>query len=295
MLSLHQLRTFLEVVQTGSVREAADRLIVSQPAVSSALAALQRTLGVPVVERDGRGLRITPAGERLATYGRQVFALLDEAVADVRAAAGGASAVRLTAVTTAAEQLLPALLAEFEPAAVELHVANRDAVWDRLAHGEADLAIGGRPPDERFVSRAIRPNQLIVVASPQMGIDANTLGTATWLVREPGSGTRATTEALFEALGITPTTVTIGSNGAILGCVRVGLGVSLLSRDALARDLAAKEIVEVPTARTPLVRDWHIVALAGREPTIGARRFLDHVIESGAFERPARGAPSDPV
>jgi LysR family transcriptional regulator, low CO2-responsive transcriptional regulator len=288
MLSLHQLRTFLEVVQTGSVREAADRLIVSQPAVSSALASLQRTLGVAVVERDGRGLRITAAGERLATYGRQVFALLDEAVADVRAAAGGASAVRLAAVTTAAEQLLPALLAGFESrplaAAVELHVANRDAVWDRLAHGEADLAIGGRPPDERFVSRAVRPNQLVVVASAQAGVDESTLGAATWLVREPGSGTRATTEALFEALGITPTTVTIGSNGAILGCVRVGLGVSLLSRDALARDLSAG-IVEIPTARTPLVRDWHIVALVGREPTIGAQRFLDHVVETGAFER----------
>jgi LysR family transcriptional regulator, low CO2-responsive transcriptional regulator len=289
MLSLHQLRTFLEVVETGSVREAAERLVVSQPAVSSALASLQRTLGAALVERDGRGLRITPAGERLAAHGRRVFALLDEAAADVRAAAGGAPVVRLAAVTTAAEQLLPALLAEFESrplaAAVELHVANREAVWDRLAHGESDLVIGGRPPDERFVSCAVRPNQLVVVASPSSGVDAGALGAATWLVREPGSGTRATTEALFEALGITPPTVTIGSNGAILGCVRVGLGVSLLSRDALARDLAAGEIVEVTTSRTPLVRDWHIVALGGRELTVGAQRFVEHAVETGAFER----------
>lgn len=290
MISLHQLHTFLEVTRSGSVREAAERLVVSQPAVSSALAALQRELGVAIVERDGRGLRLTAAGERLAVYGRQIFALIDEAVVGTRAAAGGAAAVRLAAVTTAAEQLLPSLLAGFGgqalSAAVELHVANRESVWDRLAHGEADLAIGGRPPDDRFVTRAIRANELVIVASGEHAIDESGLGTATWLVREPGSGTRATTEALFESLGIAPRTVTIGSNGAILGCVRVGLGVSLLSRDALARDVAAGAVVEVATARTPLVRDWHIVALAARAPTIGAQRFVDYVIASGAFREP---------
>ncbi len=288
MLSLHQLRTFLEVARTGSVREAADRLVVSQPAVSSALAALQRTVGTPVVARDGRGLRLTPAGETLAAYGRRVFALLDEAVANARAAGGAAALpVKLAVVTTAAEQLVPALLAGFDAAvpgaAVDLHVANRDAVWDRLLHGEADLALGGRPPDDRFATCAVRENVLVVVGAARRGLDAAALAGATWLVREPGSGTRATTETLFESLGIAPKTTTVGSNGAILGCLRAGLGVSLLSRGAVARDLADGSAAEIPTPHTPLRRDWHLVALAGRPLPPGARRFVEHAVESGAF------------
>lgn len=291
MLSLNQLRTFLEVARTGSVRDAAERLVVSQPAVSSALAGLQRSVGAAVVERDGRGLKITAAGVRLASYGRRIFALLDEAVVESRAAAADeAGVVRLCVVTTAAEQLVPELLAGFESrsptAAVELSVANRQQVWDRLAHGEADLALGGRPPDERFVTCAVRPNALVIVASSAANVRAPELGAATWLVREPGSGTRTTTEALFESLAIAPRTVTIGSNGAILGCVRAGLGVSLLSRGAIVRDLAERSVVEVATPRTPLQRDWHLVALAGRAPTSGARRFLQHALDAGTFHAP---------
>jgi DNA-binding transcriptional LysR family regulator len=286
MFSLHQLRTFGEVARAGSVRDAAEHLMVSQPAVSAALGALGRAVGAPLVARDGRGLRLTPAGERLAAYGRRIVALLDEALVEARAAAqAGASRVRLAVVTTAAEQLVPELLVSFTAAAdapaVDLRVANRDAVWDLLAHGEADLALAGRPPDERFVSRAHRPNALVVVAAQRLAGAAPE--TATWLVREPGSGTRATTDALFEALGIEPRTVTIGSNAAILGCVRAGLGVSLLSRGALARELAAGTVAELATARTPLQRDWHLSAARDAAPTGGARRFVEHAVASGAF------------
>ncbi len=289
MLSLNQLRTFLEVARAGSVRDAAEHLVVSQPAVSSALASLQRTIGAPVVARDGRGVKLTAAGERLADYGRRIVALIDQAVVEARAAAEQREAiVRLAVVTTAAEQLVPQLIAGFEPAAggtaVELHVANRQQVWDRLAHGEADLALGGRPPDERFATRAVRSNALVVVAAAAAAPrDAAALAASTWLVRESGSGTRATTESLFEALGIAPRTLTIGSNGAIQACVRAGLGVSLLSRGALARDLTDGAVVEVATPHTPLQRDWHLVARAGEAATAGASRFIRHVLAAGAF------------
>ena len=83
-LTLGQLRTFLAVASTGSVRAAADQLVVTQPAVSSALAAVRKQVGVALVMRDGRGLRLTPAGEALAERARAALALLDEAVAAAR-------------------------------------------------------------------------------------------------------------------------------------------------------------------------------------------------------------------
>jgi DNA-binding transcriptional LysR family regulator len=288
MISLNQMRTFLEVARLGSVRAAAQRLVISQPAVSSALAGLQRAVGTPVVERDGRGVRLTPAGEQLAVYSRRVFALLDEAVAEARAAATpGAGRLRLAAVTTAAEQLLPDLLSGFREAApgvdVALDVANKDQVWERLDHWEADLVVAGRAPHgASVVTLAIRPNAVVVVGAPgsKAGRD---LAQATWLLREAGSGTRETTEAFFAELGIAPRAVTIGSNGAIRECARVGLGISLLSRDAVAREIADGTLAEIPTPITPLVRDWYLVASADRELPPGARRFLAYVIEKGAF------------
>ncbi|MDQ3354808.1 MAG: LysR family transcriptional regulator, partial [Actinomycetota bacterium] len=101
-MTLTQLRSFVEVASTGSVRQAAAHLVVSQPAVSAAVAALQRDLGVPLVAREGRGLELTPAGRVFAGYARQVLGLLDEA----RVAAAGQLSpergrVRLAAVTTA--------------------------------------------------------------------------------------------------------------------------------------------------------------------------------------------------
>ncbi len=286
---MNAVRTFLEVARTGSVREASEHLVVSQPAVSAALAGLARTIGTPLVERDGRGVRLTAAGRSLESYGRRMVALLDEAVAEARSAAEtGPNRLRLAAVTTGAEAVLPELLRDFAGqhpfVDVILDVANKDRVWERLDRWEADLVLGGRPPSGGpFVTRAIRSNAVVVVAAPGRTYAREDLATATWLLREPGSGTRETTEFVLGELGIAPPTTTIGSNGAIRACVRVGLGVSLLSRDAVASDLADGTLAEVPTSVTPLVRDWHLVANARRPLVAGAQRFLDHVIAHGAF------------
>lgn len=290
MLSLNAVRTFLEVARAGSVRLAAERLVISQPAVSSALAGLQKTIGTPIVEREGRGVRLTAAGECLALYGYRIFALMDEAVAESRSAALPTTGrVRLAAVTTGAEHLVPDLLRGFRVAApeivIELNVANKDHVWESLDRWEADLVLAGRPPiGGAYLTRALRANAVVVIAAPGTGYDLAALASATWLLREPGSGTRETCESVFAELGIAPPTTTIGSNGAIRECVRVGLGISLLSRDAVARDLADGTLAEIPTPATPLARNWHLVASNAHALTPAAQRFLDYVIASGAFE-----------
>ncbi|MGH9283095.1 MAG: LysR family transcriptional regulator, partial [Acidimicrobiales bacterium] len=150
-MTLNQLRTFLAVAETGSVRAAAERLVVTQPAVSSALATLSAEVGVPLVAREGRGLRLTAAGVAFATYTRQALGLLDQAV---NAAAGHdhpeRGRLRLAAVTTAGERIVPGLLAGFRrghpEAGIVLEVGNRRRVWDLLANRQVDLAVGGRPP-----------------------------------------------------------------------------------------------------------------------------------------------------
>src|SRR5882724_1831150 len=194
-LTLGQLRTFLAVASTGSVRAAAEQLVVTQPAVSSALAAVRKQVGVALVTRDGRGLRLTPAGEALAERARAALALLDEAVAAARGEADpDRGRLRLASVTTAGEHLPPLLasfLADHPEVAVSLEVGNRRRVADLLAHHEVDLAIGGRPPPGAE-TLAVRANHLVLISAPTSASVARTvteaeLASATWLLREPGS------------------------------------------------------------------------------------------------------------
>jgi DNA-binding transcriptional LysR family regulator len=269
-VTLTQLRTFLAVAETASVRSAAERLVVSQPSVSAAVASLERELGVALVARQGRGLRITPAGLVFADRVRQSLGLLDLAVRSAQSLeAPGQGTVRVMTVTTAAERLLPPLLAVFRqqhPAAgVNVQVGNRTVVWEALRDHIADLAIAGRPPVAAPLRvLATAPNQLVLVGPPvdPREVAVSTLADQTWLLREAGSGTRDATDDLLADLGITPPTMILGSNGAVEQAVAAGLGIALISLDAVADRIAGGTVAVWPCPGTPLDRPWHLVAHA---------------------------------
>ncbi|MDQ6837594.1 MAG: LysR substrate-binding domain-containing protein [Actinomycetota bacterium] len=286
----------MTVADTGSVREAAQRLVVSQSAVSSVLAALAGELGVRLVERDGRGLRITEAGEVLAGYGRRILGLWEEArVATVAKADPEHGRLRLAVVTTAGEHVVPPLLAAFRSkhptVEVTLEVGNRSRVQELLTQGGADLGVGGRPPiGGQLVSLAYSDNELVVISAPTEGgvdsirpVTVARLAAQTWLVREPGSGTASTADELLAELGINPSRLTLGSNGSIRESVMVGLGIALVSRAAVIREIAEGSLEEWRSGPLPLRRRWHLMARAGEELPATAAMFRNHVLgEEGA-------------
>jgi DNA-binding transcriptional LysR family regulator len=244
---------------------------------------------VSLTLRDGRGLRLSPAGETFAGYARDVVALVD---AGVEAAAGrsapGQGTLRLAAVTTAAENVMPSFLAAFRQrfpeVRIHLEVGNRARVWDLLAHHEVDVVVGGRPPASKpFVVRAARDNALVLVApasQPVVTVAAD-LAVETWLLREPGSGTRGAVVDLIEQLDIDPPTLTLGSNGAIRQSVEAGLGIAVLSRDAVARQLGRGALAEWSVPPFPVRRPWHVVTRADRPVPATVELFLTHLLESG--------------
>ncbi len=299
-MTLNQLRTFLAVAETGSVRAAAEQLVVTQAAVSASLAALQRSLAVALVVPDGRGLRLTEAGRAYAGYVRRILGLLDEASLAARAAADpDRGELRIAAVTTAAEQIIPAILSGFRTryphTGIRLEAGNRDRVHALLDRHQVDIILGGRPePGWDVTVHAIRPHELVVVAAPDLAARAREsaasgllawLARQTWLLREPGSGTRATTDTLLAELDIAPPTLVVGSNGAIRESARVGLGVTLVSRDGVADELAAGKLAVIDVAGTPLHRDWYLVAQPGALMAPAAR-LVAHAIAAGGFRRP---------
>ena len=276
-----RLRAFVAVAETGSVRAAAQRLVVTESAVSAAVAALTRDVGAPLLERQGRGLRLTSSGQTYAGYARTILGLQAEALAAARGEADPSRGqVRRAAVTTAGEHVLPVLLAsfraEYHDVALGLEVGTREHVWGLLAAHEADLVIAGRAPAAlRAVVRAVRRNTLIVVGSPAVTADFDRERT-TWLMREAGSGTRETCETLLASLDVEPPTLTLGSNGAVVAGAAAGLGVTLVSRDAVRGLLAAGDVMEVAVPQTPMRRPWHAVTYA--RPTAATEVLVAHLL-----------------
>ena len=163
-ITLTQLRSFLAVVRTGSVSGAADELVVTQPSVSAAVAALSRELGIDLLERHGRGVRPTAAGAAFAPYAVDVVGLLETGARAAREEGAAARReLRVAAVTTAAESFVPGLLRAFSGARpgvrVTLDVGNRDRVLELLTTHAADVAFGGSPPRDARHRGASDPAQ----------------------------------------------------------------------------------------------------------------------------------------
>jgi DNA-binding transcriptional LysR family regulator len=285
-VTLTQLRTFLAVVRTGSVRAAADELIVTQPSVSAAVSALSRELGTPLLERDGRGVRPTPAGSRFAPYAADVIGLLETGrrVAHETAAE---RTLRIAAVTTAAESFVPGLMhafaAEHPDIGLTLSVGNRGRVLEMLLEHEADVAFGGRPPrDDRIVADAFRANEHVLITAvddPLVGatVSPDALNGRSWLLREPGSGTRTVNEEFIAAAGLDVPTLTVGSNGAIKQAARAGLGVSFVSRDAVDAEIEAELVGVIAVEPGPAPRDWHLMHSRVGPPRAGVQAFVEFV------------------
>ncbi|HEV3401343.1 MAG TPA: LysR substrate-binding domain-containing protein [Acidimicrobiales bacterium] len=290
------------------MRAAAERLFVSQPAVSAAVAAIHKELEVALVTRQARGLQLTPSEDVFAGYARQLLGLLDEAKeATVGQGHPERGRVRRAAVTSAGEHALPRLLASFRSRFAETEVSSRLATGrasgTSSSDGEVDLAVGGRPPGSgRFTTLATRPNVLVLVAADPADpapdgcrdVSLERLRRQVLLLHEAGSGTRSTAEELLDELGISPRALTLGSNGVIRESVLVGLDITLISRDAGSRELDERALEEwrCPAAGTapdggresivPRQRAWHLVARAGDELPPTARLFLTHIADPDA-------------
>lgn len=301
-MTLTQLRTFLEVARQGSVRSASEVLMIKEPSVSAALAALRDEVRVALVERDGRGIRLTAAGLELAHYAERILKLSEQAVRDVREASMRPAPLRLVAVHTAGEFVLPALLKRFRQANPQiqlwLEVGNRATVLERLAAREAELGFGGHPPAGGGIAgKAFLDNELIVVArhdhplARRRRIPPALLGTETWLLREVGSGTRISAQQFFASRGIEPKSVLpLGSNGAVKQAAVAGLGITLLSSRAVAPELAAGALKRLAVEGTPLQRPWYVLYRSGESLSDSALLFLD-LVRSPSPPLAALGAP----
>jgi len=303
--TLKQLRAFAAVARHRSFTEAARELHLTQPAVSMQVKALEGLAGMPLVERAGREVAVTPAGAELLVHARAALRALDDA-RDALAALRGLSSGRVSiAVVSTAKYFAPKLLARFaraHPALdLRLYVANRETVLRRLVDDEVDLAIMGTPPRHlETTAFAFAKHPLVVVAPPDhplargRRVPVRALDGAPFLVREPGSGTRAAMERYFRAHRVRPgRTTELESNETIKQAVMAGMGLAFLSRHAVGLELRAGALAVLDVEGLPVVRSWHVVHRTGRRLSPAADALERFVLEHGrafldAWPAPAR-------
>jgi DNA-binding transcriptional LysR family regulator len=285
-VTLNQLSSFLAVAREGSVSAAAEKLYVTQPSISAAVSALSRELGVDLTERVGRGVGLTPAGEAFRPYAADVLGLIDQGRKAAREAADvSMRSLRIVAVATAAEFVVPSLLRSFTALHPEinltLEVANRAELFDRVLEHEVDVAIAGRPPeDERIAGHSFLDNEIALIGAPgdplagARAVRPEELGRRVWLMRESGSGTRLLVAEFLSDHDLRPQTLTLGSNGAIKAAVRLGLGLSLQSRVAVEHELSDGTLAEIHVRGGLPRREWYALHSATVPPRPAVEQFL---------------------
>jgi DNA-binding transcriptional LysR family regulator len=292
--TFRQLKALHTVAKLGSVSGAAEELRLTQPAVSLQIRLLEDAAGAPLLQRVGRGVQLTAAGEILARYALEILDLWNGAADDLAALHGEqGGTLRIGAITTA-EYLIPPFLVRFTEARpqvkVQFKVGNRADIIRMLATHEIDLAVMGSPPRElRTVATAFAKHPMAFVASPSHALMKKkrlTLGdleSANLFVRERGSGTRSTVENLFRQAGHK---IHIGSelssNEAIKQLVEAGLGISFLSLHACSLEFQAGLLALLPLPDNPIERDWYVMHVSDKRLPHVASLFRDFLIEEGA-------------
>jgi DNA-binding transcriptional LysR family regulator len=246
---------------------------------------LEESAGVPLFERIGKQLHVTPAGSDLLTHARRVMEGMreaGEAMDNLRGLAAGHLSI---AVVSTAKYFAPKLLTLFREAhpAIELRLsdANREEVLRLLRTNAVDLAIMGRPPDDlETVAESFAPHPHVIIAprthrlSARRGIAVKELALETFISREPGSGTRSVMERFFAKSKITPgIAMVMTSNESIKQAVMAGMGLSFISSHTIGLELQAGHLVALDVTGLPVMRRWYVAHLAAKRLTPTAQAF----------------------
>lgn len=303
-LTFRQLRVFAEVARLGSNQAAAAALHITPPAVSMQLRELESQVGLPLFNREGRKLGLSTAGEYFLVYARRLLAVHKDAEDAMARFLKLDRGVLTLGIVSTAKHFVPQLLARFhqEHPGIELKLRvahNREKLVALMQAGEVDLSVMGRPPKEiEARAEAFAAHPLVFVAAPGHplaelpAIPPAALAGYPFVVREPGSGTRAAMEAFFQEHGLNPTIgMEVASNETIKHAVMAGLGLSLLSLHTIGLELHGKLLRMLDVAGTPLMRTWFVVRMQARQLSPAAEAFRYFIIEHGEAHLLAHDTP----
>lgn len=247
---------------------------MTQPAVTFQIKQLEEHLNTRLFERSHGRIALTPAGELVLGYAEKILTLSEELETRVSELTGEISGpLLLGASTTVAEFFLPQILGEFKArhplVRARMTVGNSESIVTRVAEHSLDLGLIESPSQLNGVQTEVCCDDVMVmICSPRYKlakagkVSAAEVASEPFISREPGSGTREVADQYFQHNGVSPDAINVvmelGSPEAIKGVVETGLGVSILSRATVAKELKLGVLVAVPLD-PPLIRGLSVV------------------------------------
>ncbi len=282
------LRVFMTVAQLENFTRTAEKLHMSQPAVSQYVRQLEQQYGVRLFERTNTYVRLTKAGEIVYYYATKISHLyerMDHLLEDLMHKAKGPLSIGSS--YTYGEYVLPekisAFLQTYPDIEPTIKIGNTQLIADLVANHQLDVGIvEGHFNEHDLNVQPFAKDKMVLIASPNHALieqlDIKKLENEMWIVREEGSGTREAVEDVWKSLGIKPQKKMIfSSTQSIKGAVEAGLGISLLSTAAIAKELESEHISKLSVKKMPFTRTFSIIT---KQPfqTKACKMFIEELM-----------------
>jgi DNA-binding transcriptional LysR family regulator len=298
-LSLRQLRSMVAILRHGKIVAAAAELGVTPSAITLQLQQLERETGLLLFDRTTSGMRPTAAGLAMLDAAQAIeerIRILGDEIDAIKGVRRGS--LRLGVVSTAkyfAPQLMAAFMAEYPDIEMRLAVGNRSETIGSLRDHDIDIALMGRPPQDIPVRAAVfGDHPLVIIAAPghalvgQRDITRERIARESFLVREPGSGTRISMEIFMRSVSgwLEKQSIQMDSNETIKQSVMAGLGVAFISAHTVASELESSRLALLDVVGMPIRRQWFSVSRSDRAMTPVMAAFDEFLAQKAARHLP---------
>ena len=291
-LTLQQMEALIFLVEERSFSRAAGRMFLTQPAMTKHIRNMEDCLGVKVVNRGSGGVSLTPEGKILYDVARRIVRLRRDAadkIDQLREQSGGD--VYLCASTIPATYILPRAISAFKKEHPDIRIflktEDSEEVMNMVLDREVEIGcIGKSPQNAKLAGQPVWHDRLILVVAADHrwakkgSVSVSELMAEPFVLREKGSATRDVFELYMKeqkAVRLADFNICgeLGSSEAIKEAVLAGLGVSVLSAHAVARELASGMLLEIPLASCRIERRFYLICLKSFEPRAHHKVFFD--------------------
>ncbi|MDD2585438.1 MAG: selenium metabolism-associated LysR family transcriptional regulator [Syntrophomonadaceae bacterium] len=292
-MNLNLFKTYIRVVETQNLSRTAEEFGLSQPAVTKQIQGLEDMYGVLLLERSGRRLKTTEAGETLYNCAKDILKTMEKtekAMEEVSESRKGS--LNLGASTIPGQYILPHIIKKFKDKypniSISMDIADTEKIFSRVAEREIDVGIVGGWINNRKVEGFQWLEDELVVVVPESHkygrlneVNIKDLLNEKWIFREKGSGTRKAVEELMAALGIKKDELNVymeaGSTEAVLASVESGMGVSIVSRWAIKKVDQHRKIKSLKLAEPDAERYFYIIYPRQKIRRKSVTNFLEYV------------------
>jgi DNA-binding transcriptional LysR family regulator len=293
-ITLQQMEALVHLIGERSFSRAAKKMLLTQPALTKLIKNLESAVSVQIVNRGGAGVSLTPEGKVLYDYACRILRLREEAREKIARARGSESGIiSVVASTIPAAYILPRILSPFRRSypgiQVRVQAADSEGALETILSGEAEIGfVGKKPPGRKIHVEELWADRLVLAVpvghpwAKKSSVTVKELAKEPFVVREKGSGTREIMDAcLKENRGLSLADLNVvaelGSSEAVKEAVIAGVGLSVISVHAVARELKQGIIAGLPIRNCRIERSFYLIYRRQFDLMLHHRLFMDYV------------------